>query len=50
MATPRSGNRRTDPALHSLYYYTSEPEHGQTYDARTDFQSVVRKDLPISAP
>ena len=33
----------------ALYYYTSEPEPGQAYDARTDFQSVVRKDLPISA-
>ena len=31
-------------------YYTSELEAGQTDDARTDLQSVVRKDLPISAP
>ena len=31
----------------ALYYYTSEPEQGQTYDARTDFQSVVLKDLPM---
>jgi len=33
----------------ALYFYTSQPEQGQHYDARTDFQSVVRKELPISS-
>ena len=34
----------------ALPCYISEPEPGQTDDARTDVQSVVRKDLSISAP
>ena len=39
---PRDRTRRSV----ALYYYTRDPEPGQHYDTRTDFQSVVKKDLP----
>ena len=29
----------------ALYYYTRDPEPGQIYDEKTDFQSIVKKDL-----
>ena len=39
---PRDRTRRSV----AMYYYTRDPEPGQHYDAHTDFQSVVKKDLP----
>ena len=39
---PRDRTRRSI----ALYYYTRDPEPGQHYDVRTDFQSVVKKALP----
>ena len=39
---PRDRTRRSI----ALYYYTRDPEPGKRYDAHTDFQSVVKKDLP----